>query len=151
MTLAQETLSKFISENTSNILIINGDRNGEMAAPIRTPVGPLRMRYEPDVDELVIVAQDLRFGGSMRVGDQISIMLSNRDTFRTTIATLYAIGFMLLENGSRILLEDGSGFLLWEDQTDAGTSIGLTDPLPDGVSIGAPVYDNSAMANPDLH
>jgi hypothetical protein len=59
-TLAQETLSKFINENLSNALVINADRDGEMAAPLTMPHGPLRMRYEPDADELVIAAQDLR-------------------------------------------------------------------------------------------
>ena len=59
-TLAQETLSKFINENLSNTLVINADRDGEMAAPLTMPHGPLRMRYEPDADELVIPAQDLR-------------------------------------------------------------------------------------------
>lgn len=59
-TLARETISKFINENLNNTLVINADRHGELAAPIVSPKGALRMRYEPDTDELVIVAQDLR-------------------------------------------------------------------------------------------
>jgi hypothetical protein len=81
MTLAQETLSKFISENMRNALIINGDRNGEMAAPIMTPMGPLRMRYEPDTDELVIVAQDLR-----------KFFVERRVDFKSSIGTLRRVG-----------------------------------------------------------
>lgn len=61
MTTAQETLAAFLNENLNNALIINGARpSGEMVAPIKTPNGPLRMRYEPDTGELVIVAADLR-------------------------------------------------------------------------------------------
>jgi hypothetical protein len=80
-TLAHETLSKFINENLSNTLVINADRDGEMAAPITMPHGPLRMRYEPDVDELIIVAQDLR-----------KFFVDRRVDFKSSIATLRKTG-----------------------------------------------------------
>lgn len=60
-TLAHETLAAFINDNLNNTLIINGTRvAGVPAAPIRMPHGPLRMRYEPDTGDLVVVAADLR-------------------------------------------------------------------------------------------
>jgi hypothetical protein len=75
-TLAKETISKFINDNLNNTLVINADRNGEIAAPIMQPKGPLRMRYEPDTDELVIVAQDLRkFFVDRRVDFKASLLI----------------------------------------------------------------------------
>jgi hypothetical protein len=75
-TLAKETISKFINDNLNNTLVINADRNGEIAAPIMQPRGPLRMRYEPDTDELVIVAQDLRkFFVDRRVDFKASLLI----------------------------------------------------------------------------
>lgn len=85
----------------------------------------------------------------MRIGDQISIMLADGMTFRTSIATLFPIGFLLAENGDYLTTEAGE-FLLWEDQSDGSGVIGLSDVLPDAVAAGARVFNNSAMANATL-
>jgi len=57
-TLALEALAGFISENISNTLVIKSEASGE--ASVQEPRGALRMRYEPDSRELVIIAADLR-------------------------------------------------------------------------------------------
>lgn len=89
----------------------------------------------------------LSSSSGFQVGDSITIMLANGDTFRTTINGMYEVGFLLTEDGNRIELEDGSGYLLFEDQT-AINHIGLTDPLPYGVEAGAAVinYTQSVAA-----
>ena len=85
---------------------------------------------------------------NMVVGDRLTIMLTNGDTFQTTIVTLYEIGYLLNEDGTRIQLEDGSGFLLWEDQEDTSGAIGIADALPYGVDVGAMVYDYTQLSTP---
>jgi len=57
-TLALETLAAFIAENYNNTLIIKSEASGEAA--ITSPKGALRIRYEPDTQEMIIVAADLR-------------------------------------------------------------------------------------------
>jgi hypothetical protein len=61
-TMATELMSKFVSENINNALIIRGGRvkEGEVVAPATLPRGQLKLRYEPDTDELVVLATDLR-------------------------------------------------------------------------------------------
>jgi len=57
---AQEALMLYINENLNCTLIINTTTNGVVAAPIQAPRGPLRLRYEPDAQELWIPANALR-------------------------------------------------------------------------------------------
>jgi hypothetical protein len=57
-TMALETLSGFINEHQNGMLVIKSEKSNE--AEIRTPTGPLRMRYEPDTQELIIIASELR-------------------------------------------------------------------------------------------
>jgi hypothetical protein len=60
-TLAIETLAKYISDNISNALVINSRKSGDAPpAPSLSPKGSLKMRYEPNTDELTIIAADLR-------------------------------------------------------------------------------------------
>jgi hypothetical protein len=58
--MARETLAQFINENINNALIISAGTPGAPAAPIQQPKGTLRMRFEPDTKDLVIVATDLK-------------------------------------------------------------------------------------------
>ena len=81
--LAQETLAKFINENVNNTLIINGAKGSEITAPVQMPRGELRMRYEPDTGELVIVAQDLR-----------KYFVERRVDFRSSLQALKAAGVL---------------------------------------------------------
>ena len=81
---AHETLAAFLNENLNNVLIINSTKaNGEMTAPSKSPHGPLRIRFEPDTGELVIVAAELRkffsarrvdFKGSLAVFQQEGVL-----------------------------------------------------------------------------
>jgi hypothetical protein len=85
----------------------------------------------------------------MEVGDALTIILANGDTFRTTIASFGLGGYLLTEAGDYLLADDGSR-LTWSDTTATTTGIVLTDPLPDTVAIGAAVFDNTAMSDPTL-
>ena len=59
--IAQETLSAFIGDNVNNALVINSSMRGVMPqAPIVSPRGSLRMRYEPDTKELFVTVADFR-------------------------------------------------------------------------------------------
>lgn len=57
---AQEALMLYINENMNCTLIINSATPGVTFAPIQSPRGPLRLRYEPDTQELWIPANALR-------------------------------------------------------------------------------------------
>jgi hypothetical protein len=59
--VAQETLSAFINENVNNALVINSTMRGALPqAPIVSPRGSLRLRYEPDTKELFITSAEFR-------------------------------------------------------------------------------------------
>jgi len=61
LTVAQETLSAYINENVNNALVINSNVRGAIPqAPIVSPRGVLRMRYEPDTKELFITSSEFR-------------------------------------------------------------------------------------------
>lgn len=61
LTVAQETLSSYINENVNNALVINSNVRGAIPqAPIVSPRGALRMRYEPDTKELFITSSEFR-------------------------------------------------------------------------------------------
>ncbi len=81
----------------------------------------------------------------MHSGDSLSIILSNGDTFLASIISTYAADYLLTETGDRILLEDGSGYVLWEDATDNLTAVTIDRELPYGVLTGARIVDNTAM------
>ena len=81
--MAQETLAKFINENVNNVLVINAGKDGEIPAGITPPKGALRMRYEPDTQDLVIVAQDLK-----------KFFVERRIDFRSSLAELRSAGVL---------------------------------------------------------
>jgi hypothetical protein len=84
-TVALETLSKFITQNMSNTLVINSEAaNG---ATIEMPKGPLRIRYEPDSKEMVIIGSELR-----------SFFVSNRVDFRGSILAFVESGVLKLDS-----------------------------------------------------
>lgn len=62
-TVARETVVAYINENINNLLIINVKRANDkmpLPAPIQLPKTALRLRYEPDTNELWIPANALR-------------------------------------------------------------------------------------------
>jgi len=65
-TMAMETLAKYVNDNIANAVVINANgvplKEGAAGAPAptTTPRGALKMRYEPDTDELIILASDLK-------------------------------------------------------------------------------------------
>jgi uncharacterized protein (DUF927 family) len=76
LTVAQETLTAYINENINSVLVINSvGRGGIPTAPIREVRGnQLKVRYEPDKQELFVVAGDFRrFLQSRQVDVQRSI------------------------------------------------------------------------------
>lgn len=74
--IAQETITSYINENINNVLVINSiGRGGVPTAPIREIRGNhLKVRYEPDTQELYVVAADFkRYCHSKQVDVQRSI------------------------------------------------------------------------------
>lgn len=59
-TMAMELLSKFVNDHVGNALVIHPSSQGIPGAPGVVPRGPLKIRYEVETDELVILASDLR-------------------------------------------------------------------------------------------
>ena len=59
--VAQETLAAFLNENVRNALVANSvSKSGAPEAPSIAPAGPLRLRYYPDIQELVIPVGEFR-------------------------------------------------------------------------------------------
>ena len=69
--VAQETLASFINENVNNALVINHPVKGGSipSAPIQSPKGQLKMRYEPDTKELIVTVAEFRKHFSARQVD----------------------------------------------------------------------------------
>lgn len=83
-TMALELLSKYISENINNILVVYPTKNGEMP-PTSQVRGQLKMRYEVESDELVIPAADLR-----------AYFVERRVDFKVSINEFKAMGALML-------------------------------------------------------
>ncbi|MEN6303695.1 MAG: DUF927 domain-containing protein, partial [Armatimonadia bacterium] len=81
--MALEALSSFIADNYNNMLVIDGlpSSDGTPKATITQPKGALRLRYEPDTDELSVVAADLRI-----------YFVKRRIDMRASISEFEAIG-----------------------------------------------------------
>jgi hypothetical protein len=78
LTIAQETLTSYINENINGILVINSiGKGGIPSAPIRDIRGNLlKIRYEPDTQNLYVVAADFkRYCQSKQVDVQRSLEL----------------------------------------------------------------------------
>lgn len=88
--MAVETLAGFINANVNNALIVNGGPGSEMAAASTTPKGPLRIRYEPDTQRMVIPVNDLR-----------SYFVERRVDFKASIASMSASGVLLAPKDSK--------------------------------------------------
>lgn len=96
--IAQETLSGFINENVNNTLVIdNPSTSATPPAPIISPRGSLKQRYEPDTQELFITAQDFRAYFTKR---QVDV--------RESIKHLVAAGIMK-NNGLSVTKRIGAG------------------------------------------
>lgn len=78
-TLALETLAQFVADNFSNTLIIKSEITSEVG-PIQ-PKGALRIRFEPDTKEMVVLATDLR-----------NYFVSRRVDFRNSLMEFQAMG-----------------------------------------------------------
>jgi len=78
LTIAQETLTSYINENINGILVINSiGKGGIPSAPIRDIRGnQLKIRYEPDTQNLFVVSADFkRYCQSKQVDVQRSLAL----------------------------------------------------------------------------
>lgn len=92
-TLATETLAKYISDNISNALVINAKgAPGLPTAPLMTPKGQLKLRYEPNTDELTIVASDLR-----------AYFVDRRVDFKASLQTFVESGALVHVPGAKEL------------------------------------------------
>jgi hypothetical protein len=77
-TMALETLSQFIAQNINNTVVINSDG---ATLPADDPHGPLRIRYEPDTNQMIIAAAELR-----------NYFVTRRVDFRSSLEVFAAIG-----------------------------------------------------------
>jgi hypothetical protein len=97
---AAEALAEYLNENLSNTLVINGRRAGSLPnAPIHTPRGPLRVRFEPDSGEVWIPVSGLREYFATRQVD-----------YRAAVAAFTERGF-LKNSGEAISKRIGAGAL----------------------------------------
>jgi len=85
--MATEMIAKFIGENIDHIVIIESSKKGEPTAPLNTGKfrGPLKMRYEPDTDELLVLASDLR-----------EYFVNRRVDFKASIQEFHRMGALKL-------------------------------------------------------
>jgi uncharacterized protein (DUF927 family) len=60
LVVARETLASFLNDNVNNALVINHPSKAMPSAPIVMPRGALKMRYEPDTQELFITVSEFR-------------------------------------------------------------------------------------------
>lgn len=107
-TMAMETLAKYVNDNIGNAVVINAHapalKEGGSGAPAPqggTPRGPLKMRYEPDTDELIIVASDLKayfvarrvdFRASMQAFDTMGALVRNPSAKELSMVRRVAAG-----------------------------------------------------------
>lgn len=118
LTVAQETLSAFINDNVNNALVINSTMRGALPqAPIVTPRGPLRMRYEPDTKELFITSAEFR-----------SYFTKRQVDVRESLAHLARAGIVKYEGRSET------------KRIGAGAVGGMT-----GLNVRCYVFDGKAM------
>ena len=95
-----ESITEYLNENLMNTLVINAQRiNGLPNAPLHTPRGPLRVRFEPDLKEVWIPVSALR-----------EHFVSRQIDFRTAIADL-ADARYLKNNGAASPKRLGAGAL----------------------------------------
>lgn len=99
----------------------------------------------PGDDYLVVTSIN-----SFREGDRLMFPLSNGDTWYATVTEIQEYGYLLQEDGARILLETGSGSLLHTDLDNSSNTLRLDASLPYGVLSGTPIFNNTAMAEPTL-
>lgn len=102
--MAIEALSNFLSDNISNTLVIDKHiGGGAPPAPIMTPKGALRLRYEPNTDELVITASELRayfvarridFKASLNEFKKVGALVINPKTGDLTVVRRIAAGLI---------------------------------------------------------
>ena len=95
--VAQETLVTYINDNVNNTLIITTNPAGGPPAVSANPKAALRMRYEPNTQELWIPATALR-----------DYFVSRQVDVRTALKDLARIG-VLKHNGSAVPKRIGAG------------------------------------------
>lgn len=89
-TMALETMARFINEYVQNAVVINAKASSVKAdgtgtaAPSTTPRGPLKMRYEPDTDELIVPVHELK-----------TYFADRRVDFKASIAAFDAMGALV--------------------------------------------------------
>ena len=98
--VAQETLAAYVNENVRNALVANSvSRSGAPELPSVTPMGPLRLRYYPDIQEMAIPSGEFRKFFSAR---QVDV--------KDALARLHAAKFMK-HDGKSHPLRIGAGAL----------------------------------------
>ena len=117
LTIAKETLAAFLNQNINNALVINRAVRGVPQAPIISPRGELRMRYEPDSKELFITVAEYR-----------SFFASRQVDVKDSVAKLTAAGLIKNDGKSQTV------------RIGAGAVGGLN-----GVAVRCYVFDGAAL------
>ena len=117
LTVAKETLAAFLNQNVNNALVINRAVRGAPQAPILSPRGELKLRYEPDSKELFITVAEYR-----------SFFASRQVDVRDSVAKLASAG---------IIKHDGKS---QTTRIGAGAVGGLN-----GVAVRCYVFDGAAL------
>lgn len=98
-TMAMETLAKYVNDNIGNAVVINAHApavtlgGGGAPAPLNgTPRSALKMRYEPDTDELIIAASDLK-----------AYFVARRVDFRASMTAFDTMGALVRSLNSKEL------------------------------------------------
>jgi hypothetical protein len=132
---------------------VRGVKDHQVAEIVRSEpldefIGPLTVTVSEAASPGGIMLRVSSSAG-MRIGDTVMVTLDTGDVIRTTITSLFAIGYLTTEDGDFILTEEDD-FVLWEDQTDNLGVIGIADKLPYGVGVGNWVVNTTAMAEATL-
>lgn len=117
LTISKETLAAFLNQNVNNALVVNRAVRGAPQAPILTPRGELKLRYEPDSKELFITVAEYR-----------AFFASRQVDVRDSVAKLAAAG---------IIKNDGKS---QTTRIGAGAVGGLN-----GVAVRCYVFDGAAL------
>ena len=94
---AEETLSTYINDNVNNALVVNSPKSGLPQAPSKEPRGALRLRYEPDTQEMWIPSNSLK-----------DYFVSRQVDFQQALKSLTAKGIMKHE-GKAVTKRIGAG------------------------------------------
>ena len=124
-TSAVETFSTFLNQNFNNVLVINSAaRRGNITeTALREPRGPLRLRYEPDTDDLYVVQRDF----DKWCAESFINTKELRSLFTTETGSMLQITKKRMTKGWKVDSGPVTAYLI----SKASTTLGLEGVVPD--------------------